>query len=314
MTRTTSTTRALHLDRRQLFRGAGAAGLVAVTGGLLVPAQHAAADDSLKTAQTALQGLDYYHGEIDGETGPQTEKATKAFQEDRLLSVDGEPGPKTAAELEKVIGEVQKALEIEASGSYDEATTKAVTAFQKAEEGLEPTGRAGAETMKALDVERAKHVPGGEPNSEISRADVIERAMFWVDDPRDYSMDVDARETGIDGKGWRPDCSGFVSMSWNLRRSDGDGGTGTGQLPEVVDMIEKEDLEPGDALLITPGANGQSYGHVVLFNGWADDDMTKYEGLEQVGRPYSRTMKRTIEYPYDNGKPFDPCRYQKIAD
>lgn len=302
------------MDRRALFRGFGAAGILAATGALAGPLRASAADTSLTTIQTNLQGLDYYSGEIDGQNGPQTKAATTQFQQDRLLSADGDPGPKTATELETVIGAVQGALDIEESGTFDDATTDAVTAFQKSQDGLEPTGRAGEKTMTALEVERVREPVGGEPNAEISREDVLERAMFWVDDPRPYSMDRSS--PGIDGKQWRTDCSGFVSMAWNLRRSDGDTGTGTGQLPEFLERIEQDDLKPGDALLITPGANGQSYGHVVLFNGWKNDEHTEYEGLEQVGGSISKTAKRTISYPYDsdNGESYEPYRYPKITD
>lgn len=321
MARTRSTTRTdprnapfdtPQLDRRRLFRGVGAAGLFALGGGLVVPVEVAAAEDSLKAVQTGLQGLDYYDGKIDGVGGPVTEEATERFQEDRLLAVDGDPGPKTAAELEAVIGQVQEALEVEASGSFGEATTDAVTTFQESEADLEATGRADEATMKALGVERVKTPVGGEPNSEISRKDVIERAMFWVDDPRPYSQK--GTSVGIDGRKWRRDCSGFASMAWNLRRSDGDSGTTTGKLPEVLERIEKEDLTTGDALLITPSANGKPYGHVVLFNGWKDEEKTQYEGLEQAGKPHSGTVRRTIPYPYDDQRAFDPYRYPKITD
>lgn len=150
------------------------------------------------------------------------------------------------------------------------------------------------------------------PNSEISREDVIERAMFWVENPRPNS--IDGSSPGIDGMAWRMDCSGFVSMAWNLRRSDGDTGTGTGQLPEVLEPIEEGDLRPGDALLLTPGDNGQS-GHVVLFDGWNNDLHTEYRGLEQVRGSIGETTRRTIAYPYDseNAKRYTPYRYPQIT-
>lgn len=302
------------LDRRTLFRGLGVAGVLATGGVLASPFRASAADSSLKTIQKNLQGLDYYDGEIDGMTGPKTEAAVKDFQADRLLSVDGDPGPQTTKALTGVIKEVQGAVEVEKSGTFDTATADAVSAFQKSEKGLEETGRAGADTMKALDVERKKEPVGGEPNAEISRKDAIERAMFWVDDPRPYSMDK--ASPGIDGKQWRTDCSGFVCMAWNLRHKDNPTGAATSALGDILDPIKKDDLKPGDALLITPSANGQSYGHVVLFNGWKDDDHTKYEGLEQVGGSIDKTSKRTISYPYDtdNGKDYKPYRYPKITD
>lgn len=301
------------MDRRTLFRGVGAAGILAVTGALAGPLRASAADTPLTTIQTNLQGLNYYSGELDGQNGPETKAATEQFQKDRLLTVDGDPGPKTAEELEAVISAVQGALDIEQTGTFDETTTDAVSAFQSSHDGLESTGRADEKTMTALDVERVREPVGGKPNTEISREDVIERAMVWVDDPRPYSMDDSS--PGIDGKAWRTDCSGFVSMAWNLRRSDGDTGTGTGQLPEVLEPIEEGDLKPGDALLITPGANGQSYGHVVLFNGWKNDEHTEYDGLEQVGGSISKTTKRTISYPYDsdNAESYKPYRYPKIT-
>lgn len=167
--------------------------------------------------------------------------------------------------------------------------------------------------MKALDVDRVREPVGGEPNAEISREDVIERAMFWVDDPRPYSMDK--ASPGIDGKQWSTDCSGFVSMAWNLRRIDGDTGTGTGQLPEVLQRIEEGDLKPGDVLLIAPWSTEQKYGHVVLFTGWKNDEHTEYEGLERVGGSLRKTTKRTIAHPYDsgNGDLYKPYRYPKIT-
>lgn len=301
------------MDRRTLFRGIGLTGVLAAGGLLAHPMRASAADTSLKSIQTNLQGLDYYDGEIDGLTGPQTKSATKKFQQDRLLSVDGDPGPKTAAELESVIKDVQSALDVKKSGSFDKATTEAVTAFQK-KEGLDTTDRADSDTMKALDVERVKEPKDGEPNGKISRDDAIERAMFWVDDPRPYSQTNTS--VGRDGKKWRTDCSGFVCMAWNLRHEDNPTGATTGALGGLLDPIKKDDLNPGDALLITPAENGQNYGHVILFNGWKNDDHTKYEGLEQVGGSRRKTTKRTISYPYDtdNGKDYKPYRYPKITD
>lgn len=53
--------------------------------------------------QTVLRHLGYYKGLIDGDFGPVTETAVKAFQKDHKLYVDGEVGPKTIAVLNDLL-------------------------------------------------------------------------------------------------------------------------------------------------------------------------------------------------------------------
>lgn len=57
----------------------------------------------IKQQQTKLQKLGYYKGALDGARGPQTIEATKRFQQDHGLEVDGAPGPKTSAKLDEVL-------------------------------------------------------------------------------------------------------------------------------------------------------------------------------------------------------------------
>lgn len=56
-----------------------------------------------KQTQEALKASGYYQGEIDGKIGPVTRKAIREFQTAKGLTVDGKVGPKTWAELEKVL-------------------------------------------------------------------------------------------------------------------------------------------------------------------------------------------------------------------
>jgi hypothetical protein len=49
--------------------------------------------------QVRLNGLGYECGIVDGDIGPKTKEATRAFQEDRGLVVDGIPGPATQSYL-----------------------------------------------------------------------------------------------------------------------------------------------------------------------------------------------------------------------
>lgn len=51
--------------------------------------------------QASLKKAGFYKGEIDGKTGPQTERAIKAFQKSKGLVVDGVVGVKTWEELNK---------------------------------------------------------------------------------------------------------------------------------------------------------------------------------------------------------------------
>ena len=54
---------------------------------------------NVKTLQTKLKELGHYSGSIDGDFGPKTEKAVKAFQKASKLTVDGIAGTKTLAAL-----------------------------------------------------------------------------------------------------------------------------------------------------------------------------------------------------------------------
>ena len=99
----------------------------------------------------------------------------------------------------------------------------------------------------------AAPVPGF--NEKISRDEVIERAMFWVDDPRAYSMEnFDIGPEEDQDILWRMDCSGFVSMALAARFDDNPTGLTTETLHpdggyEISHAISKEDLLPGDFIL-----------------------------------------------------------------
>ena len=98
----------------------------------------------------------------DGEFGPATETALKAFQQSNGLAVDGIAGPDTFLKLG--LGELvllapgvsgdsvktlQQALNIPADGQFGPATDKALRAFQTAH-GLEADGLAGPDTLAKI--------------------------------------------------------------------------------------------------------------------------------------------------------------------
>ncbi|MEI6624080.1 MAG: fibronectin type III domain-containing protein, partial [Actinomycetes bacterium] len=138
------------------------------------------------------------------------------------------------------------------------------------------------------------------PASAISRSDIITRAQSWVDASVPYSQDNRSPYVNQFGS-YRRDCSGFVSMAWGL-----DSSLTTWSLPNVSHEISKDELQPGDALLNT-------YSHVALFVGWANDAHTSYEVYEENGA-YMVAMSDTIAYPYRGLSGYVPYRYNNVED
>ncbi|RSS83367.1 FG-GAP-like repeat-containing protein [Streptomyces sp. WAC06614] len=136
-------------------------------------------------------------------------------------------------------------------------------------------------------------------SSKISRSTVIERARSWVGIGLDYDW-------GGRYGGYRTDCSGFVSMAWDL---DSSLTTDTFEPRGVVHSISKSELKAGDALLDNDGGSG---GHVVLFEKWANSDHSKYWGFDFTP---SGVHHRIYDYPYYPGYgPYAPVRYKNIVD
>src|SRR4051812_33452029 len=94
----------------------------------------------------------------------------------------------------------------------------------------------------------------------ITRSEVLARAQYWVDKHVPYSQSVYAPDP--QGRGYRSDCSGYVSMAWHLGTS-----LVTQTLPQVSTQISYDDLLPGDAL-------DREDEHVVLFDHWVDSKHT----------------------------------------
>lgn len=107
----------------------------------------------------------------DGDFGPATEKALKAFQEANGLVVDGIAGPDTFAAMglhELVllrkgsrgaqVKKMQTGLGIDADGKFGPGTEKAVMAFQTAN-GLTADGMAGPNTLAKMSTFAADVTP-----------------------------------------------------------------------------------------------------------------------------------------------------------
>lgn len=98
----------------------------------------------------------------DGQFGPKTEEALKAYQKEHGLSVDGIAGPDTFAALGlyelillkvgtsgETVKKLQGALGLTADGKFGPATAKAVKEYQ-ASNGLDADGFAGPATLAKL--------------------------------------------------------------------------------------------------------------------------------------------------------------------
>lgn len=156
------------------------------------------------------------------------------------------------------------------------------------------------------------HGPAGKPAAHgkpgtvskapaTTRAEIINRAKTWIDAEVPYSMS----EYWSDG--YRQDCSGFVSMAWNLP-----GNEWTGSLDTLGVRIKREQLQPGDILLFHNPSNPEKGSHVVIFGGWTDYTHTYYVAYE-AAPPHAR--KQATPYPYwKNEDRYLAYRYKGLTE
>ncbi|WP_069172925.1 peptidoglycan-binding protein [Streptomyces griseus] len=133
-----------------------------------------------------------------------------------------------------------------------------------------------------------------------TRADIIDRARKWVDAKVPYSM------SAYWSDGYRQDCSGYVSMAWNLGTNEW-----TGSLAAFGTKIARADLQPGDMLLFHNPADPEKGSHVTLFGGWADDTHTHYLAYEQTP-PHTRRATTPMAY-WTNSSSYVAYRYKGLA-
>jgi hypothetical protein len=107
-------------------------------------------------------------------------------------------------------------------------------------------------------------------STNADRKAAIARGFTWYDDEVPYSQSAWHES-------YRTDCSGFVSMCWELGASPTTAAfiSGSSKWERLGDY---EELEPADALVMRQ--NGA--GHIVLFLGWDDSAHTKACVLEQA--------------------------------
>ncbi|MFJ4922128.1 peptidoglycan-binding protein [Streptomyces sp. NPDC088725] len=147
--------------------------------------------------------------------------------------------------------------------------------------------------------------PGSAPSAgalrETTRSEIISRAKLWVSAKVPYSM------TKYWPDGYRQDCSGYVSMAWNL-----EGNEWTGSLAEYGVKITRDELEPGDILLFHNPSDPNKGSHVTIFGGWADDSHDNYLAYEQTP-PNTRAQSTPMAY-WNNSDRYVAYRYKGLRD
>ncbi|MFI8435859.1 peptidoglycan-binding protein [Streptomyces sp. NPDC079020] len=133
-----------------------------------------------------------------------------------------------------------------------------------------------------------------------TRADIINRAKKWVSAKVPYSMEKYWSD------GYRQDCSGFVSMAWNLG-----GNEWTGSLAAYGTRISRSELQPGDMLLFHNPADPSRGSHVTIFGGWTDHTHKQYIAYEQA-RPKTRKQATPMAY-WNNSDRYVAYRYKGLT-
>lgn len=154
--------------------------------------------EQVRNLQRQLKALGFYTGQADGDFGPGTEEAVKAFQTQYKIPVDGVAGTTTQEKLASAkatkipaldaaggslklgstgdnVREVQQKLKSlgfyngSVDGDYGEGTEAAVIRFQK-QYGLSADGKVGTQTLTALRGARATAKPAYKAATPTPRA------------------------------------------------------------------------------------------------------------------------------------------------
>ncbi|MEU2231181.1 peptidoglycan-binding protein [Streptomyces vietnamensis] len=133
-----------------------------------------------------------------------------------------------------------------------------------------------------------------------TRAEIINRAKTWVAAQVPYSMEKYWSD------GYRQDCSGYISMAWNLSSNEW-----TGSLDRFAVRIDRTELQPGDILLFHNPANPTRGSHVTIFGGWTDYTHTSYIAYEQT-KPRTRKQATPMAY-WENSDRYVAYRYKGVV-
>jgi hypothetical protein len=130
-----------------------------------------------------------------------------------------------------------------------------VTAVACAPPVVEPTGDKSAAVSAGCTASREDILA----STSTARQNAIQRGFRWLDNSVPYSQSASY-------EGYRTDCSGFVSMCWELGTSTDTAALYAGGTYDS-DVGSWDDLLPADAIVHRSGGKG----HVALFLGWEPD-------------------------------------------
>jgi NlpC/P60 family protein len=131
--------------------------------------------------------------------------------------------------------------------------------------------------------------PGGP--APLSRSEILKNADQLMGVPYVWGGTV---ASGLD-------CSAFVSKVWGVPRHT------TDNLSAVSHPISKDELQAGDAMNLTTGADPEDDGHVRLFDGWADAAHTKMW-------VYEETPPRSVHHVVNWDPKYQPMRRNNVVD
>jgi hypothetical protein len=135
---------------------------------------------------------------------------------------------------------------------------------------------------------------------KTTRSEIINRAKRWVNAQVPYSMERYWSD------GYRQDCSGYISMAWNLRANEW-----TGSLDRFAERIDRTELQPGDILLFHNPADPAKGSHVTIFGGWTDYTHTSYVAYEQT-KPRTRQQATPLAY-WTHSDRYQAYRYKAVV-
>ncbi|MFB6807079.1 hypothetical protein ACFCWL_10165, partial [Streptomyces sp. NPDC056387] len=165
-----------------------------------------------------------------------------------------------------------------------------------------PAQAAAPATATAL---AAATVSSSAVGGSITRSEVIERAKYWLGKGLTYNQGGSYPDS--DGKYYRTDCSGYVSMAWHLTSSLNT--VGIGDSADTRE-IPRSELKAGDVL-------NSYYDHVILFDKWDDAAHTKFSYYSFGSTPVKHVTGMSINASTIDGHPngdYKALRYGKIVD
>ena len=129
----------------------------------------------------------------------------------------------------------------------------------------------------APDVAAAAAEPQPDP-SALKRFDILTRAKALLGTPYVWGGNSPNRAM---------DCSAYVSWAWGVARYT------TDSIWAVSHHIGKEELRPGDAMNLTIGNDPRRFGHIRIFEAWANEAHTLVWVYEETP---PRAVHRVIAY------------------